>query len=341
MTIKEATRTGSVPVYTVAVEGPDGAGKTSLIRTLRRSFEIIEPPKSSAFQLMPEPLEERIAWFRKEDPFITARIYMQAHAMRFRLASEYAAGRKHYLTARANRFDAPPVYAFDRGPLSMNAYVYAYLKEDTGLSDEMLHRFIQLQERSLVCEAPMLTILLLPGRPDDDAVTRHASRLAAVPVDADRERRLIANQLSYYCEVAARLPKDDPSLLWLDPFATPGDNAAAATAVIAERLQELRGVNRRSLKEHSNASGGKIYLKDLLQRLGHVRFSGRVYLVGGIVEKGYSDNDADLLVEKQEDADLLKTVFERETNHVHIELPRALDDELKEGKNVWYLQVTP
>ncbi len=341
MKMTEATRTGSIPVYTVAVEGPDGSGKTSLIRALRRSFDIIEPPKSSAFQLMPEPLEERIAWFREEDPFITARIYMQAHALRFRLASEYGAGRKHYVTARANRFDAPPVYAFDRGPLSMNAYVYACLKEDTGLSDEMLHRFIQLQERSLVYEAPMLTILLLPGRSDADLVSRLTSRLGVVPADADRERSLIANQLSYYYEAAARLPKNDPSLLWLDPFAPPGDIAAETTAVIEERLQELHGVNRRSLKEHSNANGGKIYLKDLLQRLGHVRFSGRVYLVGGIVEKGYSDNDADLLVEKQEDADLLRTVFEREMNHVHIELAKALDDELKEGKNVWYLQVTP
>jgi thymidylate kinase len=334
---EDPTRVASIPLYTVAVEGPDGAGKTSLIQGLRGAFDLIEPAKSSAFQLMPKPLRERIAWFREEDPFVTSRIYMQAHGLRYRVAAEYAAKRIHYRTAKVNRFNAPVVCMFDRGPLSMSAYTYAMLKVDTTLSDEVLHSFIHLQEQSSGYESPMMTILLLPK--NENAANLLLSRLSSAPDNAEREVNLISHQLSYFKQFSQYILESGRPVLQLDPFDPQETNMERARSFIVERLNECLAVNRSSLKEHSNISGSKIYLSDILQRLRRVSLTGRVYLVGGIVEKGYSDNDADLLVENEADVALLTKVLDCKQNHIHIDIAVSIDEELKEGKNVWNLLV--
>jgi thymidylate kinase len=323
----------SYPIFSIAIEGPDGSGKTTLINELKKQFNVIDLPKSWIFGLMPMDLNERITWFRSENPFVTARIYMASHLLRLQLCKEYIAKRSHYEMIQYNRFEKPPLILIDRGPLSLQAYVYAYLRVDTQIEKRIIEDFVELQYKSLESFEPMMTILLSPEN-DMDAV-KLVERLEDFPVsEKEREFKLIKEQIHYFNKNSY-----SNGIKIYNPFELPNQLTKAISEDIQKKLEEYEKSNKESVKSHS-LKGKTFYLEDILEQLQVHSFNQNVYLVGGLIEKGYSDNDVDFVVEDKEDYEMLLTIYKDKTQHFHIDLVKP--DEISSffgGKERWILKL--
>ncbi len=62
------------PILNVFIEGPDGAGKTTILDFLSKKYSNIILPKSSEIGLLPNNKEKVVNWFQTTDPFVAARL---------------------------------------------------------------------------------------------------------------------------------------------------------------------------------------------------------------------------------------------------------------------------
>jgi len=181
----------------IAIDGSDGAGKTTLIRDLGRSFTIIHVPKFHDFGSVPRESIQRKKWFRTENPLATTAILLRMHRLRILLAMDFSNGFHYEVQAalKENHKTNQLFVVLDRGPLSVAAYGYACLKADTNLTDNKILQFINEHFGGVGFDFVMASILLNPESiiPIDDIFVRVS--------DCDeREKKLIYFQCQFFCE---------------------------------------------------------------------------------------------------------------------------------------------
>ena len=288
---------------------------------------MIVPPKCSSFGLMPLEQEERTHWFQSEDPFVTSRIYLRSQKVRFELYNSYF-GRNHYVLSQRNRFGMPPVIVWDRGPLSARAFAYACLRIGTGLSDEWIMKYINLHFPKITYPFSF-TVVFNPQSRED--IMRLAQRLDPNE-NFDTELSLIEGQSNY---ISQQKPFQKESIL-IDPFDDLTQIHEKVAHEITQRLTIKHQQNELTVKE-VGCPTNRLFLNTLLSRLSSLKFIGQVTILGGVIEKGYSDNDIDILVEYPSDIEQIKKACGNYAPFVHLKNPRESD--IKELANPWKMEI--
>ena len=124
----------------VSIDGPDGAGKTTLISRLAEKYNTVILHQFHATGMVPTDPEERKNWFRRENGMDTTRLYLAGHRLRLASAREFKRGLHYKFLAKDDR---EKLILIDRGPLSVRAYTYAALKKDTNWSNDEIEEFIK------------------------------------------------------------------------------------------------------------------------------------------------------------------------------------------------------
>lgn len=319
----------SYPLIVIAIEGPDGAGKTTLINQLKRQYPNISLLKSSDIGLMPKTLDERINWFQQENTFVSGRIYYASHQARFHIIQNYIEKRFHYEMVKFNRFQQPPIILLDRGPLSTEAYTYASIRSSSQLPAHYIFSFIDMLKNDFPLFTPDLSICLLP---DGDPRTL-VERLDIEGAVAAKELQLIKGQIEYIRHKAGA------HVQLVDCLQSEETVYTQVNAQIEALMHDVREQNIRSLKGHS-LHDGIFFLEQILMDVQHLPFEKDVFLVGGLVQKGYTDNDVDFVVQCEADQQILATFYKGQAEHFHIDL--VAPDEVSKvfgGKEAWYLKV--
>lgn len=309
----------------VFLEGADGTGKTTLLKFLQSHFDVIVAPKSSIFGLMPLDQQQRTIWYRKENPFITARVYLQSQLLRFNLYSSYFA-RTHHILSNRSRFKAPPLIVWDRGPLTAKAFAYASLKIGCGLADKWIHNYISLHFPQLQFPGSFTTIFKLNDLNDVDFLLRRLDP-SENPVI---ERPLIEGQTIYLNE------QNPTNSITLNPFDDIKSIQDRVFEEISLRISMKAYENDQTIKDQG-CPPNRLMLQTLLSRVAHLNFSGEVTILGGVVEKGYSDNDIDILVSSPDDLERIKYACGDYAPYVHLKTHEESD--AKELGNPWKLNI--
>lgn len=296
----------SYPLIVVALEGPDGTGKSTLANAIAQKFHALYPPKSSSIELMPSTLEERVKWFKEEDSLVTARVYLKSHLARFRLLEEYNK-RCHYKLISRNRFELPSILIWDRGPLSTRAYAYASIKtNDPELSDEIIKHFIDLHFEFEDQQEQIIYILMYPKNIN---LAEQLLKRAKGVTNSERELSLIENQISYYEKFWT---KNGKTFLAIDPLDSQENNIKKVLAFIDEKLKDTHDKNRSFDKSKTSK---RLFLSHIIKQIKLLPTKGSIIVAGGIVEKGYSDNDIDLLTSMESDRVILQEAFKQYPIH--------------------------
>jgi len=296
----------SYPLIVISLEGPDGAGKSTLVKAIAEKLHVIYPPKSSSIGLMPTALEERVKWFMEEDSLVTARVYLKSHLARFKLLQEHNK-RCHYKLISRNRFELPSVLIWDRGPLSTLAYAYASIKTNNPeLTDDIIKQFIDLHFQFEDNQEQIIYILMYPKSID---FAEQLLKRAKEGSNPERELSLIKNQIVYYEKFWSN---DGKTFLNIDPLDSQEKNVQKVLAFIDQQLKENHIKNFRFDKIKTSQ---RFLLSQIIKEIKLLPLEGNVIIVGGIVEKGYSDNDIDLFVSLETDKVVLKEAFKQYPVH--------------------------
>lgn len=309
----------------IFLEGADGSGKTTLLKFLQSRFDVIIAPKSSIFGLMPTGQQERTEWFRNENPFVTARIYLQSQLQRFKLYDSYFA-RSHYMLSQRSRFKAPPLIVWDRGPLTAKAFAYACLRIGTKLPDAWIQNYISLHFPDRQFPFSLSVIFKLADLNDVDQLVHRLDPSE----NPEIERPLIEGQSIYLKE------QNPPNSICVNPL----DDLEKIKEMVGEeislRLAEKTQQNQQTIKD-VGCPPNRLMLQTLLSRVSHLRFLGEVTILGGVVEKGYSDNDIDILASSPADLEQIKNACGDYAPFVHVKKYEESDP--KELRNPWKLNI--
>lgn len=297
------------PSVFVSIDGPDGAGKSTLVEQLacRLGRRFIPLRRSSETGFVPMDVAERVNYFRTTDPFLAARAYIGAHLARFSDA-RLVAQRLHWRAQMVPRAEGPVVIMADRGPRSVLAYAWAIVCMDSTIDADVAWAWVLLQAK-LLCAVPIdLELLLVPSVTNLDTARKLLARTQTPPDDEFRETRLIELQLQALQRGA---PYSWPSIA-IDPFQPNADVVSAAAHELAPYIAS----------PSSSIATHRVQLSDLLSIVRNVVrpgfFRGRVWLCRGIVEKGYTDNDIDVISEWPEDAASLSRILHNiNVHHLH------------------------
>lgn len=288
------------PALLVSVDGPDGAGKTALIRGLSQHFggRIITLRRAGATGFLPDTLAERVTYFRTTDPFVAARAYLGAHMAR--LSDAALIGRRlHWRAQKVHRAAGPLLIVADRGPHSVLAYLWATLRADLRVDPDTAWEWVLQQGRLLSGISVDLEVLLNPAATEAGAARRLVARTDTAAGEREREELLVELQIE--------------ALLRPSPFAWP----TAAFNPFRPAAEVLDGTLR-AIAGLSSAQGGPPFRRTLLlsEVLSTVRdaegarqFHGSMWLCRGLVEKGYSDNDMDVIADDPADHLALSRIF--------------------------------
>jgi thymidylate kinase len=319
----------SYPVLNIAIDGPDGSGKTTLIKKLQQHYDVISILKSSQVALMPTNLEERIEWLQEENAFVSGRIYYASHQARFQMIENFISKRYHYEMVKYNRFRQPPLIILDRGPLSAEAYTYASICYASSVPKQYVISYIEMLINDFPVFNPDLSICLLPEG-DENALIERLSLHGEAEM---KERILINGQIDY---IRGKRLENVHFINCLEPEQ---NVFSQAYTIIQEAVEKVTQQNLISLKGHS-LHNGVFYLDEILLQIQHLQFEKDVFLVGGLVQKGYTDNDVDFVVQCEQDAQLLKIFYKEKSAHFHIDLVATNEvSKLFGGKEAWYMKV--
>ena len=298
---------------TIAIDGPDGAGKSTLSRALVAQWRAIELPRASVVGLMPGTLEERTVWFRNECPLVTARTYLAAHRLRLAALRE-CQHRNHFRLNGTTRFDPPTLIVLERGPHSALAYAWAGVRIATALPEFCIDQYVWLHGEDLYRMPVDLEVLLCPEA--SNASEALALRLAVNPLDAERERQLIDGQI----EALGRLPLPVWPVVRFNPLMPLQELVDAVLALARRLIEEHAGRNSAARFRRPSRRVTLLKAVAILQKS---KFCGAVWLVGGVVEKGYSDNDIDACCENTADEISVREALETVTDRIHC-VPMAM-----------------
>ena len=296
------------PSVFISIDGPDGAGKSTLIEELARRLghRFILLRRSSETGFVPMNVAERVNYFRTTDPFLAARAYIGAHMARFSDA-RLVAKRLHWRAQMVPRAEGSVVVVADRGPHSVLAYAWATVCMDGTIDADVAWEWVLLQAKLLGSVPIDLELLLVPSVINGDTARRLLARTRTPPHDEFREARLIDLQLQ---ALQRRAPFCWPSVT-IDPFQPNAD-------VISAAVRELDPYVTSPL---SSIATHRVQLSDVLSIVRSVMrpgfFRGRVWLCRGIVEKGYTDNDIDVIAEWPEDVASLSVLLHNMDVHHH------------------------
>ena len=147
-----------------------------------------------------------------------------------------------------------------------------------------------------------LEILLLPKTTaSNNSSSRDISGLLATRkglpyADMARETDLIDLQIHAFQAIEERMTWP---ILQFDPFLNPDD-------IRSEVIQNIdHNLERNELRMTKPRHCGRTYLSEAISRLSRAEISNTIWLCRGIVEKGYSDNDVDVMCKDLGDFPLL------------------------------------
>lgn len=215
----------------LSIDGIDGAGKTSLVEALARSYKVVTLPKFHAFGAVPAEARERLDWFQATPERVGMRIYASAHRIRIMLAADFKLGLHQAFVADDGR---EPLLLLDRGPISVEAFMHAVLSLSPDSPPEGIPAFIAAAFREGWHERMYAAIdcSILLADVDlgyvDQVLRRRRYNL--------REEQLIRLQADYLQAVKP----DGQRVVRLSPLASPAALLARCTGV----LEDLkRGAN--------------------------------------------------------------------------------------------------
>jgi len=315
------------PVLIIYIDGPDGAGKTTILNFLNQHYDAITPPKSTEIGLMPINHNENVEWFQTQNPFVTARLYLISHQKRFEYLNNYNS-RAHYKLINKSRGFAPTLVLVDRGPLSARAYAFSSIKLSSALPSKFIIQFINQQFRFLVKNDQSINIVLYP---DISKAQDLLKRLKNVP-NPDRELKLIEGQIEYYQKYAIKHPESN--ILFLDPFESLNHNIDTVKKFV-DKASNIMLKQEKSKIDLNNFK--RVYLSEVLENILSTKRKGKVVILGGIVQKGYTDNDVDIVCEDNQDKAILNSSLSRVVKNIHI-YPAKADFSLSED---YFLTIDP
>lgn len=279
----------------IAVDGPDGAGKSSITKHICGKYFCITPPHFIDLGLMPQEAKERRGWYQNDDSFLTMRTYLSSHQKRHEFLEQYNKG-THY--KQAMHRGQVPIIIWDRGPLSAKAYAFAAIRLHTRLPDAVIAQFVNQHFDYMMPSNQVLNITLYS---DLENTKMFLSRIVArdgETVDRHVEEELVKGQILFYNNSY----KSEVPALKLDPFAKLESNLALIDEVIEKILSEKQKV----LACEAPPPNDRILLSNVLTDLMHHKRSGKVVLLGDVVRRGYADGKLEVYLENADDQRLLK-----------------------------------
>ena len=127
--------------------------------------------------------------------------------------------------------------------------------------------------------------------------------------NSERELSLIENQISYYEKFWT---KNGKTFLVIDPLDSQENNIKKVLAFIDEKLKDAHDKNRSFDKSKTSK---RLFLSHIIKQIKLLPTKGSIIVAGGIVEKGYSDNDIDLLTSMESDRVILQQAFKEYPIH--------------------------
>ncbi len=132
-------------IYSIAFDGTDGSGKTSLINKLSENFFVVSLPRFYAMGAVPLDPLERKNWFLSVSQKDAMKIYLTAHKHRLTTLKYFKEGLHYKLLEKTEK---TKLLVADRGYLSVEAFAYAALKCENEMSDKEIYDFIDVYFRN-------------------------------------------------------------------------------------------------------------------------------------------------------------------------------------------------
>lgn len=296
------------PILNVFIEGPDGAGKTTILDFLSKRYSSITLPKSGEIGLLPNDKDQLISWFQTSDPFVTARLYLLSHQKRFEYIRNYSK-RGHYKLINVQRGNKPTLILADRGPLSARAYAYSSIRLNSNISDGIIEEFIAQQFNYYPKIEQSIYIICYP---DISKSKNLLYRIKNVP-DKDRELKLIEGQIKYYNNNKHNLIKEN--YINLDPFTNLEINLNRVEEFVDQAMQIMVSKERNKFKQ-TNIK--RVHLAEIIEKVLSFERQGDIAIIGGLVEKGYTDNDIDIIFNDIKDENNLRKIIDPVHPNLHI-----------------------
>lgn len=279
----------------IAVDGPDGAGKSSVTKHICDKYFCITPPHFIDLGLMPQEAKERRSWYQNDDSFLTMRTYLSSHQKRHEFLEQYNKG-THY--KQAMHRGQVPVIIWDRGPLSAKAYAFAAIRLHTRLPDAVIAQFVNQHFDYRMPSNQVLNITLYSDLENTKMFLARIVARDGATVDSHIEEELVKGQILFYKD----FHKSEVPTLKLDPFAKLESNLALIDEVIEKILSEKQKV----LVCEAPPQNDRILLSNVLTDLMHHKRSGKVVLLGDVVRRGYTDGKLEVYLENADDQRILK-----------------------------------
>jgi thymidylate kinase len=273
----------------VAIEGVDGAGKSTIASYIAKKYNAIIPPHFINLGLLPDDIEERLLWYRETKySFATTAAYLRSQQRKLEMLEEYNKN-LHY---KQIFISDPPVVLWDRGPLSALAYGFASLKLNTQLSDSIICQAINHQFTYQIPNNHVIRVLLYPEIEETNKLLARILKRGDYGINKEREGFLIEQQIYYYKNFY--LPSG--SELKLDPFSPLEDNIKKIELSIDKILSE---------KFSKPNEGNKITLYEVVEQITNSKRKGKIAVLGDIIIKCATDSFFEIYLENSVDEEIL------------------------------------
>ncbi len=273
----------------VAIEGVDGAGKTTIASYIAKKYNTITPPHFINLGLIPDDIEERLVWYReRRHSFATTAAYLRSQQRRFEMLEEYNKN-LHYKQIFNS---GSPVVLWDRGPLSALAYGFASLKLNTDLPDSIICQAINHQFTYQIPNNPLVRVLLYPEKEETSKLLARILKRGDYGINQKREIFIIDQQIYYYKNFY--LPSGFE--LRLDPFGPLEDNTKKVELTIDKILSE-----------HSSSAteGNKITLNEVIDNITSSKRQGKIAILGNIIIECATNSSFEIYLENSSDEEIL------------------------------------
>ncbi len=293
----------------ISVDGPDGAGKSTIVSHISKKFHTICPLPAIGLGLMPFTQDERLDWYEGEDPIVVARTILASQKKTYCFLEEYA--QKIHFKQTDRKINSPHIIVFDRGPISAKAYSYACLRLNTDLPCDVINQIVNLYFNVGDLEEKIFYIDLYTKTSDAEKFFERATNI----IDNRIDFLLVRGQIEYYQKFYSA--KNAERTLKLNPFDSLQMNLKKVDDFIYFILKN--NVNDDRARKKS-----RIYLTALLQNIMKSKRHGEIRLYGEIVARGYTDYDVYVKCEKSCDLEIFasfKNIVSTESEHFAAEEP--------------------
>lgn len=281
----------------ISVDGPDGAGKSTIVNHICENYPYIRPLAAIELGLMPHTQEERLNWYKYENPIVVAITILASQKKRFSFLDEYVQ-KLHY--KQSNIEQNQPLIVWDRGYTSAKAYSYACLRLNTDLPCDIINQLIGKYFDPVSTIYQVYSIDLYTTIKDSCKYFARATNI----IDNHIDLLLIKGQIEYYQKFFR--PTNHECNLKLNPFDPLQLNLQKVENFIDQILEKNN--SKITQVDKYQQYQPRLYLTSLLNTILTTKRYGNIIIYGQIVACGYSDSIVKVKCEAQDDAQIFALI---------------------------------